>query len=970
MFGWMPPSRRLPLDFETTFFNRLTMPRTLRLKDRRQAPRKVVGGLSKAGWEIKRVRRVARRIRFVCQLVVLFGGLHLGATALGQESSSWPKLEEVIVVSKTHFDIGYTDLASKVVDRYRTTMADKALNLVEESRSLPADQQFSWTLAGWPMAQILWPGQTPERHDRFLAAMRGGRLVPHALAFTTHTESLDLEDLTRGLRYSVEMARLAGQPLPTAAKMTDVMSHTRVTATILAHAGVKFFHLGCNQGCSRPEVPLLYWWEGPDGSRVLTMCSAAYGSDLSPPRDWPHKTWLCMWMTGDNRGPPNAQEVERLFARAKKDLPGVRIRFGQMSDFAEAILREKPDLPVIRGDTPDTWIHGIGSMPIETQLAHTTRPRIGALESLDTLLGIWGASTDSAADTVRDAYENTLLFGEHTWGPDVPKYAGYCYGDEWKKKLAAGGYKLLLEGFDQKRAYAHKAAALVDRAMEQRMASLAAAVSVPGRRIVVFNPLPWRRDGAVDVPWSGVATALTDAATQEVLACAVERGRLQFVARNLPSLGYKTFVVSDQKAAGKIAANARANVLENEFFRVTLDPARCGIRSVVCKKTGRELVNTQSPYALGQYLYERFDADQAACFTRAYVTSPTSGENISHGKPKLPPAKQSPYCAATATEATVEIRSNAVSVTAVLKAAPRGIIPDATELRVTLYAGMPYVDLEWSITNKTPDPWPEGGWLCFPLRAADPTFRLSRLGSIVDPGKELVRGSNHEIFCLNGGLLVMGAAGSGTGICPIDAQLVSLGRPGLWRYTRDFVARMSDVFVLLFDNVYSTNFGQWIEGSWSSRVRLWATDGVETSDDSLIGGSWEARVECVAAVSEAGAGRLPAVATGLTVTQAGEATQAGTPATGPSGPRGLLVTAFGPNPYGDGTLLRLWEQVGDSGMRTVQLPSGMKARVAQPCDLRGQITGSPLVISERGTFNVPIKPMAPFSVIIPRTEKP
>ena len=47
----------------------------------------------------------------------------------------------------------------------------------------------------------------------------------------------------------------------------------------------------------------------------------------------------------------------------------MRVRFGQMSDFAEAILRENPNLPVVRGDMPDTWIHGIGSMPIETQLA-------------------------------------------------------------------------------------------------------------------------------------------------------------------------------------------------------------------------------------------------------------------------------------------------------------------------------------------------------------------------------------------------------------------------------------------------------------------------------------------------------------------------------------------------------------------------------------------------------------------------
>ncbi len=241
---------------------------------------------------------------------------------------------------------------------------------------------------------------------------------------------------------------------------------------------------------------------------------------------------------------------------------------------------------------------------------------------------------------------------------------------------------------------------------------------------------------------------------------------------------------------------------------------------------------------------------------------------ISHGKPKLPPAKQYPYCAATAAEATLEIRSNAVFVTAVLKAAPRGIIPDATQLRVTLYADQPWLDLEWSITNKTPDPWPEGGWVCFPLRARDPSFRLARLGSIVDPAKDLVRGSNHEIFCLNGGLLVRAAGGGGTGLCPINAQLVSLEHPGLWRYTRDFVARKPDVFVLLFDNVYSTNFRQWIEGSWSSRVRLWATDETESGDESLIGNSWEARVECLAAVSEAGPGKLPAVAAGLAITKA------------------------------------------------------------------------------------------------------
>ena len=116
---------------------------------------------------------------------------------LGEASVRRAKLEEVIVVSKTHFDIGYTDLASRVVDRYRTSMADQALKLVEESLGLPPDQHFSWTLAGWPMAQILWPGQTPDAATVSWRRCVTGRLVPHAMAFTTHTESLDLEDLTR-----------------------------------------------------------------------------------------------------------------------------------------------------------------------------------------------------------------------------------------------------------------------------------------------------------------------------------------------------------------------------------------------------------------------------------------------------------------------------------------------------------------------------------------------------------------------------------------------------------------------------------------------------------------------------------------------------------------------------------------------------------------------------------------------------
>ena len=259
------------------------------------------------------------------------------STAAEPETGLPVNLRNVVVVFKTHFDIGYTDLAVNVVQRYRTTMIDQALAVVDQNRDLPADQQFVWTLPGWPMTKISedWEGQTSERQQRIRQAFRDGRFVVHALPFTTHTELLEPEDLVRGLGFASRLARDTGLPLPRDAKMTDVPCHTWIMPTLLRHAGVDFLHLGCNAASSSPQVPTLFWWEGPDGSRLLTMYSAAgYGTGLVPPPDWPYQTWLALIHTGDNHGPPTPAEVKTLAGRGGNEAarsdgpyrPTVRLR--------------------------------------------------------------------------------------------------------------------------------------------------------------------------------------------------------------------------------------------------------------------------------------------------------------------------------------------------------------------------------------------------------------------------------------------------------------------------------------------------------------------------------------------------------------------------------------------------------------------------------------------------------------------
>ncbi|MFO1528944.1 MAG: hypothetical protein U1F77_04195 [Kiritimatiellia bacterium] len=255
------------------------------------------------------------------------------------------KITDVWVTFKTHCDIGYTDTIEGVLRKFRVNMMDIALKNIEADRGLPAEKRFAWMLAGWPLKHVLGPQQDPERRVRIEQAVREGALGIGAIPFSLQTETLDLEDLVRGLGYASQIARRYGRPLPIAAKMTDVPCHSWAWPTVLKHSGVRFLQLGCNGNSGHLAVPPLFWWEGPDGSRVLCNFTPEYGSGIFPPRNWPARNYLAMIMTGDNHGPPTQAEVEQLRRQAEKVLPGVRVHLGTLDDFARALIEEDRSCP-------------------------------------------------------------------------------------------------------------------------------------------------------------------------------------------------------------------------------------------------------------------------------------------------------------------------------------------------------------------------------------------------------------------------------------------------------------------------------------------------------------------------------------------------------------------------------------------------------------------------------------------------
>jgi len=859
------------------------------------------------------------------------------------------KVTDIWVVFKTHFDLGFTDLPENVFKRYREEMMDNALKVIENSETLPKEKRFAWTVSGWPLqAQILGQLQTPERKARIEKAIKNGTLVVHGLPFTTHTESLDYEDLVRGLGYSSAVARKYGLPLPISAKMTDVPSHSWIMPTLLKHAGIQFLQLGCNPASQYPRFPELFWWEGADGSKILCNYTALYGSDIRPTANWPCKNYLAMQMTGDNHGPPTSQEIDKLLAYAEKELPGVKIHFGTLDDFAKAVLAEKPQLPTVKGDCPDTWIHGLQSNPQETKIARNIRPLESTLDALNTQMKLWGLPVASAATKLAKAYEQSLLYGEHTWGMNAEYGPRYSYGDAWKKWMeeaaaepvpengnyaalknsnaqntATGSKKKWLRSYDDKRQYILTTNDIVSKELNTDLDLLAASVNKKGKRVVVYNPLPWKRSGMIENPWA--------------------KGNY-FYVKQIAASGYSTYSF-DELNKGTITSDEKT-VFSTPYFKVAFDLTKGGITSLIEKSTGRELVDQSSKYVMGQFLHERFSTKEVDTWFNAYSRIKDGWGLNDLGKPGMPNAEKLPYLTFTPTAWKINVAHSAVADIATLTTVTTGGYAKGYTLTFTFPHNAAYVDVEWAVESKTPDKQTEGGWLCFPFKVEKPTFTVGRLGGPINPATDIIPGTNRHLMAATTGVSITATNQSGAALASIDAPLVSLGEPGLWKYSMDYVPTTPSVFVNLYNNMWNTNFALWQDGSWSEKVRIWPVAQHTQTVANLSQYGWETRLPLLTGVADGAAGKLPANKSGVAVSRAG-----------------VLVTAYGENPDGEGTILRLWEQAGVTGNCTVQLGSGSKVKAVQPIDLRGNKTGKAITV-KNGAFTFNLGKYAPASFLL------
>lgn len=337
-------------------------------------------------------------------LASLAGSLGLGAAP---QQASDPQVEKVLVIFKTHLDIGFTDLSSKVEQRYIDYYIPKAIEVARRLREEGGDERYVWTTGAWLVDAYLRQA-TPEAAAELEEAIRRGDIVWNGVPYTVESESMNRALFEGILRLSQRLDARFGKHT-SAAKMTDVPGHTRSIVPLLSEAGIGFLHVGTNPAVSVPDVPPVCRWRDPaSGREIILMYQGSYGDTMLLPDG---RTAVSINLTGDNHGPHSIEEVHRIFASLRERYPSARIVAASLNDVAAALEPMRADLPVVTSEIGDTWIYGYGSAPL----------RMARFRELGRLYDGWIRQGRLApdSDAAIDFAVRLGMIAEHTWGADV-----------------------------------------------------------------------------------------------------------------------------------------------------------------------------------------------------------------------------------------------------------------------------------------------------------------------------------------------------------------------------------------------------------------------------------------------------------------------------------------------------------------------------------------------------------------------
>ncbi len=369
----------------------------------------------------------------------------------------------------------------------------------------------------------------------------------------------------------------------------DSFGHNFQLPQILSKAGLKYYVF---ERCAPPNTPV-FWWEGADGSKVLAYVPPGwYLVDLKnglrdllleAAKNTPLRNFMILYGEGDHGGGPRSTDVEAI-AKFKKDKNHPRLEFAAPKDYFKKIESVKPEFPVLKRELNFTF-----------PACYTTQAETKKLNrrSENLLLSAEKFSALAAFSGYRDYYPEMDL-------------------DEAWKTVLRNQFHDILDGssigpvYEEAKKYYEQALARGQRALDFSLETITNAIDTrgEGRPLIVYNPLFWERTEPVQSE-AHFAQRVQNISIKDIegaeIPCQVigeekcGEGwlyRFIFIAENVPSFGFKTYRILENrpKIDYQSSLSIQDTVIENEYFRVSLDAHTGWITSLLDKRTGREVL--------------------------------------------------------------------------------------------------------------------------------------------------------------------------------------------------------------------------------------------------------------------------------------------------------------------------------------------------------------------------------------------
>ena len=351
------------------------------------------------------------------------------------------KIQKVLVIFKTHLDIGFTDLAKNVTEKYLNSFIPGAIKTAKTLKSSVTDARFVWTTGSWLISEYLRT-KSAEECTELERAIKNGDICWHGLPFTTHTELMSAELFNYGLSLSKRLDERF-EKKTTAAKMTDVPGHTKAIIKHMSRAGIEFLHIGVNPASTPPDVPPLFRWQNDSGDEITIMYQGDYGeySEIGN-----SGTAIYFAHAHDNAGVQSPDEVTELYEKLKSKFPDAEIIAADLNLLAAEVNKIKGTLPVLTDEIGDTWIHGVATDP----------KKVSCFRGLE---GLWKSIEESP--DYECLARGLIMIPEHTWGLDekITLHDNRNYArKDFEKARSSPEYRRMETSWEEQRNYLYSAA--------------------------------------------------------------------------------------------------------------------------------------------------------------------------------------------------------------------------------------------------------------------------------------------------------------------------------------------------------------------------------------------------------------------------------------------------------------------------------------------------------------------------------